>query len=43
VVDQATKIQVQLNGETQKYPAKVIGVDEETDWQSRSNRRTYGS
>jgi len=31
VVDQATKIQVQLNGETQKYPAKVIGVDEETD------------
>jgi serine protease Do len=31
VVDQATKIQVQLNGETQKFPAKVVGVDEETD------------
>lgn len=31
VVDQATKIQVQLNGETQKYTAKVIGVDEDTD------------
>src|SRR5205814_14375 len=31
VVDQATKIQVQLNGETQKYTAKVVGVDEETD------------
>jgi serine protease Do len=31
VVDQATKIQVQLNGETTKYPAKVVGVDEETD------------
>ncbi len=31
VVDQATKIQVQLNGETQKYTAKVVGVDEDTD------------
>jgi len=29
VVDQATKIQVQLNGETTKYNAKVVGVDEE--------------
>jgi serine protease Do len=31
VVDQATKIQVQLNGDTTKYTAKVIGVDEDTD------------
>jgi serine protease Do len=31
VVEQATKIQVQLNGETAKYNAKVVGVDEETD------------
>ncbi len=31
VVEQATKIQVQLNGETTKYTAKVIGTDEETD------------
>ncbi len=31
VVDQATKIQVQLNGETTKLTAKVVGVDEETD------------
>jgi len=31
VVDQATKIQVQLNGEATKYTAKVVGVDEETD------------
>ncbi|HSC45487.1 MAG TPA: Do family serine endopeptidase [Candidatus Acidoferrum sp.] len=31
VVDQATKVQVQLNGETAKYTAKVVGVDEETD------------
>jgi serine protease Do len=31
VVDQATKIQVQLNGETQKYTAKVVGIDEDTD------------
>jgi serine protease Do len=31
VVDQATKIQVQLNGDTQKYTAKVVGIDEDTD------------
>jgi serine protease Do len=31
VVDQATKIQVQLSGDTQKYTAKVVGVDEDTD------------
>jgi len=31
VVEQATKIQVQLNGESNKYTAKVIGVDEDTD------------
>jgi serine protease Do len=31
VVEQATKIQVQLHGETTKYNAKVVGVDEETD------------
>src|SRR5260370_24748670 len=31
VVEQATKIQVQLNGETTRYTAKVIGVDEDTD------------
>jgi len=31
VVDQASKIQVQLNGDTTKYTAKVIGVDEESD------------
>jgi len=31
VVDQATKIQVQLNGEATKFNAKVVGVDEETD------------
>src|SRR5216684_2157412 len=31
VVEQATKIQVQLNGDTTRYTAKVIGVDEETD------------
>jgi serine protease Do len=31
VIEQATKIQVQLNGETNKYVAKLIGVDEETD------------
>ncbi len=31
VVDQATKIQVTLNGETTKYTAKVVGVDEATD------------
>ncbi len=31
VVDQASKIQVQLNGDTTKYTAKVVGVDEESD------------
>jgi serine protease Do len=31
VVDQASKVQVQLNGDTTKYTAKVIGVDEDTD------------
>src|SRR5258706_7279380 len=31
VVDQATKVQVPLNGEQMPYTAKVIGVDEETD------------
>jgi len=31
VVEQATKVQVQLNGDTNKYTAKVIGVDEDTD------------
>ncbi len=31
VVDQATKIKVQLNGSTQKYDAKVVGVDPDTD------------
>jgi serine protease Do len=31
VVDQASKIQVQLNGDSTKYTAKVIGVDEDTD------------
>src|SRR5215470_10771134 len=31
VVEQATKIQVQLNGDPNKYTAKVIGVDEDTD------------
>src|SRR5438270_2866013 len=31
VVEQATKIQVQLNGETARYTAKVVGVDEDTD------------
>jgi serine protease Do len=31
VVEQATKIQVQLNGEPTRYTAKVVGVDEETD------------
>src|SRR5271156_518644 len=30
-VDQDTKIQVQLNGETQKFTAKVVGIDEDTD------------
>ena len=31
VVDGATKIQVQLNGESTKYTAKVVGTDDETD------------
>jgi serine protease Do len=31
VVEQATKIQVQLNGESIRYTAKVVGVDEATD------------
>ncbi len=31
VVEQATKIQVQFNGESTHYTAKVIGTDEETD------------
>jgi len=31
VVEQATKIQVQLNGDTTRYTAKVVGVDEATD------------
>ncbi len=31
VVEQASKIQVQLNGDTTKYTAKVIGTDEDTD------------
>ena len=31
VVDQATKIQVQLHGETARYTAKVVGVDDDTD------------
>jgi serine protease Do len=31
VVEQATKIQVQLDGDSTKYTAKVVGVDEATD------------
>ena len=31
VVDQATKIQVQLNGDPTRYTAKLVGVDEPTD------------
>jgi serine protease Do len=31
VIDQATKIQVQLDGDPTKYTAKVIGTDEDTD------------
>ena len=31
VIEQASKIQVQLNGDTAKYTAKVIGTDEDTD------------
>src|SRR5262245_28923019 len=31
VVEQATKVQVQLNGGSTRYTAKVVGTDEETD------------
>jgi serine protease Do len=31
VVEQATKVQVQFNGESTRYTAKVMGTDEETD------------
>jgi serine protease Do len=31
VVEQATKIQVQLNGESTRYTAKLVGADQETD------------
>src|ERR1700724_1161706 len=31
VVEQATKIQVQLNGDSTRYTAKVVGIDEDTD------------
>ncbi len=31
VIEQATKIQVQLHGQSTRYTAKVIGSDEETD------------
>src|SRR6266478_5635011 len=31
VVEQATKIQVQITGDTTRYTAKVVGVDEDTD------------
>src|SRR6516162_5622247 len=31
VIEQATKIQVQLNGETMKYTAKLVGADEDSD------------
>jgi len=31
VIDQASKIQVQLNSDTTKYTARVIGTDEDTD------------
>jgi serine protease Do len=31
VIEQASKIQVQLDGDTTKYTAKVIGTDEESD------------
>jgi len=31
VVDGATKIQVQLNGQSTKYTGKVVGTDDETD------------
>jgi serine protease Do len=31
VVNEATKIQIQLNGDSTKYTAKVVGTDQETD------------
>src|SRR5260370_23368948 len=31
VVEQATKIQVQLSGDSTRYTAKVVGVDEDPD------------
>ena len=31
VIEQATKIQVQLNGDTTRYTAKLVGADEDTD------------
>ena len=31
VVENATKIQVQLNGDSNRYTAKLVGIDEETD------------
>ena len=31
VVEQATKIQVQLNGDSTRYTAKLVGADQETD------------
>jgi serine protease Do len=31
VVEQATKIQVQLNGDATRYTAKLVGADQETD------------
>jgi serine protease Do len=31
VIEQATKIQVQLNGDSTTYTAKLVGADEETD------------
>ena len=31
VIDQATKIQVQLNGDATRYTAKLIGADDDTD------------
>src|SRR5437016_11030952 len=31
VIEQATKIQVQLNGDTTRYTAKLVGTDKDTD------------
>ncbi len=31
VIEQATKIQVQLNGDTTRYTAKLVGADDDTD------------